>query len=353
MKKISKKALIILLSILITVILIVVAAVIFLLSKNKEKIVIPPDAVGNSAGNLQNGGLFCEYNGYLYFSNSYDGGALYRMKYEDGSFERLNKNRTYSINAVGNNLYYCMLNERSTISGLGSLTRNAGIYSCHLDGKKTVNLNTNAGIAMQYYGNHLYYQESTDNGTTLVKQSVENKEKTTLSPLVIDPSSIVNGTLYYSNSADGHFLYSANLETGVSTKMWDTPVWNPVYDNGYIYYLSMDGKYNLCRRSINDSAVEVLTNDFVDTFNVYKSIIYYCVSAGDNPAIKRMNIDGSNPEIVRTGIYHDVNITSDYVYYSQYNNIVPIYRQSTFGPIYEDEFSEAVAAALKNISEEK
>ena len=114
----------------------------------------------------------------------------------------------------------------------------------------------------------------------------------------------------------------------------------------------MDGKYNLCRRAINDSSVEILTNDFVDTFNVYKSIIYYCVSAGDNPAIKRMNIDGSNPEIVRTGIYHEVNVTSDYVFYSQYNNVVPIYRQSTFGPIYEDEFSEAAAAALKNISEE-
>lgn len=352
MKKLSKKSFIILLAILAAIILITVVVVLFIIFRGKNEIVVPPNAIGNSAGNLQNGGLFCEYDGYLYFSNSYDGGALYRMKYEDGSFERLNKNRTYSINAVGNNLYYCMLSERSTISGLGSLTRNAGIYSCRLDGEKTVNLNTNAGIAMQYYGNYLYYQESTDTGTTLVKQSVESKEKTTLSPQVIDPSSVVNGTLYYSNAADGHFLYAADLETGVSNRLWDTPVWNPVYDNGYIYYLTMDGKYNLCRRAINDTNVEVLTNDFVDTFNVYKSIIYYCVSAGDNPAIKRMNIDGSNPEIVRTGIYHDVNVTSDYVYYSQYNNIVPIYRQSTFGPIYEDEFSEAVTAALKNISEE-
>ena len=352
MKKLSKKGIIILLSALATVILIGAVTTTLLIIKGKQKNVIPPDAIGNSAGNLQNGGLFCEYNGYLYFSNSYDGGALYRMNYEDGSFERLNKNRSYSINAVGDNLYYCMLSERSTISGLGSLARNAGIYTCHLDGNKAVNLNTNAGIAMQYFGNYLYYQESTDNGTNLVKQSLESKEKTTLSQQVIDPSSIVNGTMYYSNVADGHCLYSANLETGVSSKMWDVPVWNPVYDNGYIYYLSMDGKYNLCRRAINDSSVEILTNDFVDTFNVYKSIIYYCVSAGDNPAIKRMNIDGSNPEIVRTGIYHEVNVTSDYVFYSQYNNVVPIYRQSTFGPIYEDEFSEAAAAALKNISEE-
>ena len=156
MKKLSKKSFIILLAILAAIILITVVVVLFIIFRGKNEIVVPPNAIGNSAGNLQNGGLFCEYDGYLYFSNSYDGGALYRMKYEDGSFERLNKNRTYSINAVGNNLYYCMLSERSTISGLGSLTRNAGVYSCRLDGEKTVNLNTNAGITMQYYGKYLY-----------------------------------------------------------------------------------------------------------------------------------------------------------------------------------------------------
>ena len=37
---------------------------------------------GNLAGNLNNNGLFCEDSeaGIVYFSNSYDGGALYSMK---------------------------------------------------------------------------------------------------------------------------------------------------------------------------------------------------------------------------------------------------------------------------------
>ena len=32
---------------------------------------------GSTAGNLYNGGLFCEYDGTVYFSNPSDGGKLY------------------------------------------------------------------------------------------------------------------------------------------------------------------------------------------------------------------------------------------------------------------------------------
>ena len=39
---------------------------------------------GNTAGNLYNGGLFCEYDGTVYFSNPSDGGKLYSMS-PDGS----------------------------------------------------------------------------------------------------------------------------------------------------------------------------------------------------------------------------------------------------------------------------
>ena len=33
--------------------------------------------VGNTAGNLNNNGYFCEYDGRVYFANAYDGYSLY------------------------------------------------------------------------------------------------------------------------------------------------------------------------------------------------------------------------------------------------------------------------------------
>jgi hypothetical protein len=32
----------------------------------------PPETVGNTAGNLNNSGYFCEYDGKVYFANVYD-----------------------------------------------------------------------------------------------------------------------------------------------------------------------------------------------------------------------------------------------------------------------------------------
>ena len=37
----------------------------------------PPETVGNTAGNLNNSGYFCEYDGTVYFANAYDSNTLY------------------------------------------------------------------------------------------------------------------------------------------------------------------------------------------------------------------------------------------------------------------------------------
>ena len=39
----------------------------------------PPETVGNTAGNLNNSGYFCEYDGKVYFANVYDSDTLYSM----------------------------------------------------------------------------------------------------------------------------------------------------------------------------------------------------------------------------------------------------------------------------------
>ena len=53
----------------VVVVLIVVAVVVHALPKKKQT--NSADAAGNTAGNLMNGGLFCEYNNKIYFANPY------------------------------------------------------------------------------------------------------------------------------------------------------------------------------------------------------------------------------------------------------------------------------------------
>ena len=72
---------------------------------------VPPNDIsvtGNTAGNLNNGGLYAESNGKVYFSNAYDNGCLYSMNSDETEFEKLSTNQVNSINVGGNFLYYYM-----------------------------------------------------------------------------------------------------------------------------------------------------------------------------------------------------------------------------------------------------
>ena len=77
------------------------------------------DTVGNTAGNLNNGGLFCESDGKVYFANAYDNYSLYSMNPDETEIEKLGVNQVSSINAGGNYLYYYMQSGPSSGKGLG------------------------------------------------------------------------------------------------------------------------------------------------------------------------------------------------------------------------------------------
>ena len=62
-----------------------------------------------------------------------------------------------------------------------------------------------------------------------------------------------------------------------------------------------------------------------------------------------MYTDGSSPEVVASGVYENINITSQYVYFNQYGASVPVYKTATFGNINVTTFDAAANAAAANI----
>ena len=71
-----KKRIITAIGALLTIILILIAGSLLSAHKIAEN---PADTVGNTAGNLYNGGYFCEKDGMVYFCNIYDNHSLYSM----------------------------------------------------------------------------------------------------------------------------------------------------------------------------------------------------------------------------------------------------------------------------------
>ena len=74
--------------------------------------------LGNTAGNLYNSGMFCEYNGKVYFANPYDGNAMYVMDTDGSHMKKLIATSVSNICAGGKYLFYFQ-NTSSGTAGLG------------------------------------------------------------------------------------------------------------------------------------------------------------------------------------------------------------------------------------------
>lgn len=313
-------------------------------------------ATGNSAGNLNNGGLFCELDGVVYFSNAYDNGCLYSMNPDESNMKKLSgTGGVSSINADSNYLYYYMDSfELESFSytgkpGPGFMQRIYGVYRSRLNGKSAECLKRANAITVKLCGNYLYFQYFDNNsrkGTQLYKIKIDKKEENLVADYNINPASCFDGAIYFNGTENDHYLYALNTADDSIRLLWNGDVWNPVYDSGYIYYMDISHNYRLCRYSMADGSVQALTDERIDFFNIYGDTVYYQKSSKTEPALKRMYTDGSNAEVIASGVYKNINITSRYVYFTGFDSDTPVYRTPVNGPVDVAPFDAAAQAVI-------
>lgn len=305
-----------------------------------------PSVTGNTAGNLNNGGLFAESEGRVYFSNAYDNGCLYSMNVDETDLKKLGSSRVNSINVGGNFLYYYMDSEGNGNDGMGFVVRTYGIFRSRLNGKATECLDRSASITMQLCGDYLYYQRYNNKDfTRLYKVKTDKSDNIQVSESVINPAACHNGTIYFNGTESDHYLYALDTATDTISTVYQGDLWYPAYKDGYIYYMDVSGNYRLCRYSLFENTVEILTNDRVDSFNVGDQYIYYQRNSTSEPALMRMMLDGSNLELIAEGNYSDINLTSGYAYFHAFGQDTPVYHTPVNGSVNVTTFTAAAGAA--------
>ncbi len=278
----------------------------------------PPGTIGNTAGNLNNSGLFCEYNNTVYFSNPLDNGALYAMNPDETEIRKLNSSKVRNILAGGDYLYYFQL--ESTEEGtLGAIANTHTFNRSDLKGKKAVEITRDVVVTGQLVNDHLYLLTAGKEHPVFYKIKTDKSNKTHLADYSINPACAANGVIYYNGTQDNHALYRLNTETDVTEPVWNGNLWYPVINGDYIYYMDLNSNYRLCRYSLSQQTTEVLTTDRVDCFNVGSGYIYYQTNDAANPQLKCMHVDGSNAFVVADGIYTNINMTSQYVYFQEFD----------------------------------
>jgi hypothetical protein len=280
--------------------------------------------VGNSSGNLLNGGLFCEYNNKVYFSNPNDGDSLYVMDQDATNYKKLHTDKVSYLNVAGKYIFYCRKNnEREQSSADFFLFNNTGVYRVNKDGTGFITLSPDPADIVSLGGNYVYYQHfDQEKGMYLYKIKLNGKEESLVLKEQISPHAIQDNTLYYTNINKNHNIKAMDLTTGASKTIYDGNSSSCIVTDRYIYYLSNTDNYAIGRVNLDGSNPTIIVNERCATFNLSTSgkYLYYQVDDGENNRICMMNVETKESKTILEGNFNHIHTTSNYVFFQKFNS---------------------------------
>lgn len=294
------------------------------------------NATGNTAGNLNNGGLFCEYNGKIYFANPYDSNYLYVMNSDCTDARKLNSDSVAYLNVCGDYIYYV----KNTFSrnSIGVVFRGQlfDLYRTDLEGKENTALYDELSGPVSLCGNYVYYQHYSDTNTLqFYKAKIDGSEDVFLSDSDYNPASVYNGKIYFSDPENKHNICYYDTTSGRVSTFYETNSYKVDAENNYIYYIDVSRGYALVRLNMSTKTLEQIYNDDgkVVNYNVYGNKIFFQTESGDNTGLYRVNADGTQLEYIAAGNLTNIHCTSQYTFFQYYENQGVLYRVPTTGVI--------------------
>ena len=282
-----------------------------------------PTTYGSTAGNLYNGGLFCQQGDLVYFSNFEDDGALYRMDLNFNNVEKISDDKISYINADNHYIYYSRINytKESGSSNLFSFY-NRGVYRIDHDGSNLVLLYKDPSGLLALYGNHIYYQHyNTKTGTTFYPVGMDGANEENINDEPLLPASFYGGSLYYAGVTQDHAIHAMNVETKQDQIIYDGNCYMPIATKEGIYYISLEDNYALCRIDYDGSNKIVIVEEFCSTYNISPdgNTIYYQIDGGDNNRICKIELSTMDSETILDGNYKNIHVTSNYIFFRDFN----------------------------------
>lgn len=277
------------------------------------------NSYGNTAGNLYNNGFFCDYDNRIFFKNIKDNGSLYSMSYNLDDFKKISSDNVSYINANGNYLFYSRMNIDNSATSLISSFNNTGLYRCTLNGKKLTTLYDQPTGLVSQFDSYVYYQHYDQNtGLTLYKVRYDGNDEMKISNHASLPGCYIGDDMYYSDMSNTHYIIKYDTKNGVSTTFLSERSMYPIVSGNYMYYMSIDNNYSLYRYPLSGGEPEQIIKERCATYNISLSdkYLYYQTDGEENNNFCCLDLSTGKKTILKSGDYCNINITSNYVFFT-------------------------------------
>lgn len=294
------------------------------------------DEIGNTAGNIYNGGLFCEQDKRIYFCNNNDDGCLYVMNPYLKNYRQLSTDKAVYINADDNYIYYVRANNtRANNPGAFISYNNCGIFRINENGSGLTSVSNNPGAYLTLKGNFLYYQHyDVNSGLFLYQNKIDCSYERLLLKDAVIPAAVTNQKLYYTGTENDQNIHSINLQSFTNQNELNGSFLHPVFFGNYIYYMDIHDHYKIYRMNQDGSDVTKLVDKRCSTFNITESgkYLYYQLDNGAKSKLCRMNLNTKKAQTLVKGSYNQLNVTKYYVFFSKFKSSKTYYVSADGGP---------------------
>ena len=276
------------------------------------------DANGNYSGNLLNEGVFCEYEGKVYFANPDHSDYLYVMNPDGSDKKLLVKDSVRSINVCGKYIYYTRIDSHEGTSFAFLNIDRYSLCRADLDGTNTKILDGDPCMSATLVGNYIYYiHYDKQNASTFRRIRIDGKDRQEISPNPYVPSGVMGNTIYYNELDGSHDIMALDTGSLASAPAFYGNCSNVIVKDGYLYFMDNANGYAVTRVPMGTDKKDTVVHKRVDCFNVSDKYVYY-QTVGSNANFCRKPLIGGDEEVIASGSFCDISVTSTYVYFRLY-----------------------------------
>jgi hypothetical protein len=263
--------------------------------------------MGNSCGNLNNGGIAAKQGDWVYFN---PGKAIYKEK-SDGSERALiiDADASY-INVAGDWIYYSRSDDDSRL------------FKVRTDGtEETILYETMSGDeyvdSLHLVGDWIYFLTGLreEQGPVKIhKIKTDGTGETVISRDSALSMNFVEDWIYYGNGSDGWKIYKMKTDgTAKALVSEESSISMAVYE-GWIYYIS-EHDHRIYKLKLDGTEKVKLSDEGAVALNVSDGWIFYS-NARDKNRLYKMKVDGTDKIKIHDDTTFYINIVDDWIYYA-------------------------------------